>query len=51
MAALELGGSKSLPVALHVSLDGGANWRRIPVTEDTVDAVRDQLGQAARPHG
>ena len=47
MSVTELGDR----MALHVSLDGGANWRRIPVTEDTVDAVRDQLGQAARPHG
>ena len=42
MAALELGGSKGLPVALHVSLDRGATWRRIPVTEDTMDEVLSQ---------
>ena len=44
MAVTEMGGSKGLPMALHVSLDRGTSWRRIRVTEDTVDAVRDQLG-------
>ena len=44
IAVTELGGSKGLPVALHVSLDRGATWQRFPVTEDTVDGVLDQLG-------
>ncbi len=44
MAVTELGGSKGLPVALHVSLDRGDTWQRIPVTEDnTVDDVFAQL--------
>jgi hypothetical protein len=42
MAALELGGTKGLPVALHVTLDRGATWRRIPVTEDTINEVLAQ---------
>ena len=44
MAVIELGGSKCLPVALHVSLDRGDTWQRIPVTEDTMDDVLEQLG-------
>ena len=43
MAVTELGGSKGLPVALHVSLDRGDTWQRIPVTEDTVDDVLARL--------
>ena len=44
MAVIELGGSKGHPVALHVSLDRGDTWQRIPVTEDnTVDEVLAQL--------
>ena len=43
MAVTEVGGSKGDPVALHVSLDRGATWRRIPVTVDTVDEVFAQL--------
>ena len=39
----------SLPVALHVSLDCGATWRRIPVTEDTMGEVLAQQRQTARP--
>ena len=42
IAVTELGGSKSLPVALHVSLDRGDTWQRIPVTEDTMDEVLAQ---------
>ena len=43
MAVTELGGSEYLPVALHVSLDRGATWQRIPVTEDnTVEEVLAQ---------
>ena len=44
MALIELGGSKFLPVALHVSLDRGDTWQRIPVTEDTMYDVLEQLG-------
>ncbi|MET0523742.1 MAG: hypothetical protein ABWZ91_03010 [Nocardioides sp.] len=44
MALIELGGSKFLPVALHVSLDRGVTWQRIPVTEDTMYDVLEQLG-------
>ncbi len=44
MALIELGGRKFLPVALHVSLDRGDTWQRIPVTEDTMYDVLEQLG-------
>jgi hypothetical protein len=44
MAVIELGGSKFSPVALHVSLDRGDTWQRIPVTEDTMNDVLEQLG-------
>ena len=44
MALIELGGRKFLPVALHVSLDRGATWQRIPVTGDTMYDVLEQLG-------
>lgn len=44
MAVTELGGSKGLPVALHVSLDRGTTWQRIPVTEHTMYDVLEQLG-------
>lgn len=44
MAVIERGGSKGLPVAVHVSLNRGDTWQRIPVTEDnTVDDVFAQL--------
>jgi hypothetical protein len=44
MALIELGGSRFLPVALHVSLDRGDTWQRIPVTGDTMYDVLEQLG-------
>ena len=44
MAVIELGGSKCLPVALHVSLDRGDTWQRIPVTEDTMYDMLERLG-------
>jgi hypothetical protein len=44
MAVVEYGGGKGLAVALHVSLNRGETWQRIPVTEDnTVDDVFAQL--------
>ena len=44
MAVIELGGGQGRAVALHVSLDLGDTWQRIPVTEDnTVDDVLAQL--------
>ena len=44
MALIELGGSKFDSVALHVSLDRGDTWQRIPVTGDTMYDVLEQLG-------
>ena len=44
MAVIELGGNKFLPVALHVSLDRGDTWQRIPVTEDTMYDMLERLG-------
>lgn len=44
LAVIELGGRKSLPVALHVSMDSADTWQRIPVTEDTMYEVLEQLG-------
>ena len=43
MAVAEMGGPDYSPVALHVSLDRGATWQRIPVTEDnTMEEVLAQ---------
>jgi len=44
MAVIELGGRKRLPVALHVSLDRGDTWQRIPVTDDTMYDRLERLG-------